>query len=208
MAPMSMACVASQSRCDEMRCSSHEDGADVARPRRHHQPDQLLHRPHVGEVVGGRRHVVHAVGVRDVLEERVELEQLLGAAVEVADDRIAVDDPLAVHLQLQAQHAVRRRVLRPEVELHLLRTVEEGVGKAQVAESDERVADLACACDHRNLGAERAAPRLGAGLRRGARRSRTDGSSGTAAGAGATGAGGLAGFHPVPVPATGPAASP
>ena len=51
-------------------------------------PHQLLHRPDVGEVVGGRRHVVHAVGVGDVLGVGHVLEELLGAAVEVADDRL------------------------------------------------------------------------------------------------------------------------
>ncbi len=103
-----------------MRCSSAEQHADVAGARRHHQADQLLDRADVGEVVGRRRHVVHAVGVRHVLEERVELEQLLGAAVQIADDRVAVDDALAVDAQLESQHAVGRRMLRPEVELHLL----------------------------------------------------------------------------------------
>src|SRR6185295_10448052 len=44
----------------------------------------------------------------------------------------AVDDPLAVHLELQAQHAMGRGVLGPEVQLHLLLAVEEGVGEAVV----------------------------------------------------------------------------
>ena len=91
-----MACVASHSRCARDALQLGEQHPDVAGARRHHQPDQLLDRADVGEVVGRRRHVVHAVGVRHVLEERVELEQLLGAAVEVADDRVAVDDALAV----------------------------------------------------------------------------------------------------------------
>ena len=146
-----------------------QEGADVARPRRHHQAHQLLHRPHVGEVVGGRGHVIHAVGVGDVLEERVQLEELLRAAVEVADDRIAVHDPLAVHLELQPQHAVGRGMLGAEVQLHLLLAVEEGVAQRIVPEGlHERLIH--------------------------------DGFS-------AGGSGGLAGFQPVPVPATGPAVS-
>src|SRR5262249_52817417 len=42
-------------------------------------------------------------------------DQLLGAAVEKPDMRIDALDHLAVELQHQAQHAVRRRVLRPEI---------------------------------------------------------------------------------------------
>jgi hypothetical protein len=43
------------------------------------------------------------------------LGELLGAAMQQADVRIGLLDHLAVHLQHQAQHAVRRRMLRPEV---------------------------------------------------------------------------------------------
>jgi hypothetical protein len=44
----------------------------------------------------------------------------LDAGVQVADLGIDADDDLAVDLQHQAQHAVRRRVLRPHVEDHVL----------------------------------------------------------------------------------------
>ena len=159
-----------------MRCSSDEDGPDVARPRRDHEADQLLHRPDVGEVVRRRGHVVHAVGVRDVLEERVELEELLGAAVEIADDRVAVDDPLAVDLELQAQHAVGGRVLRAEVELHLRRPWRRGLAHQRLSgRTDWRVRQ-------RTPGQASRRPGVCPGRRRG-------------------GLGGFAGFQPVPVPA-------
>jgi hypothetical protein len=48
-----------------------------------------------------------------------DLEQLLRTAVHVADDRLAADDPLAVQGQPQPEYAVRRRVLRTDVEHHV-----------------------------------------------------------------------------------------
>src|SRR4029077_12118234 len=42
--------------------------------------------------------------------------QLLGAAVQEADVRIDPLDHLAVELQNHAQHPVRRRMLRPEID--------------------------------------------------------------------------------------------
>jgi hypothetical protein len=41
---------------------------------------------------------------------------LLVHPVDVADDRLGALDPLAVHRHEHAQHAVRGRMLRPEVE--------------------------------------------------------------------------------------------
>ena len=66
------------------------------------------------------RDVVHPVGVGDDHRERLGLEELLRPAVEVPDVGAGRDDPLAVDLQDEAEDAVRRRVLRPEVELHLV----------------------------------------------------------------------------------------
>ena len=83
-------------------------------------PHQLLDRLDEAEVVRGRGDVVHAVRVRDALRIGHVLEELLRAAVEVADDRLRVDDALAVDLQQYPQHAVRRRVLGPEVDLHFV----------------------------------------------------------------------------------------
>jgi hypothetical protein len=47
------------------------------------------------------------------------LDQLLGAAVQEADVRIDALDHLAVQLQHQAQHTVRRRMLGTEVDVEL-----------------------------------------------------------------------------------------
>ena len=47
------------------------------------------------------------------------LADLLDAPVEVAQHRVEVDDALAVDLEHDAQHAVGRGVLRPQVDEHL-----------------------------------------------------------------------------------------
>ena len=46
---------------------------------------------------------------------RSRLGELLGGAVQQPDVRVGALDHLAVELEHQAQHPVRRRVLRPEV---------------------------------------------------------------------------------------------
>ena len=95
--------------------------AHPLRLRRNLQPQQLLHRQAVAQVVRERRQVVDAVGQRDRLLVGLDLEFLLDAGVQVADVRLARHDGLAVELQQQAQHAVRGRVLRPHVEDHAAR---------------------------------------------------------------------------------------
>jgi len=80
---------------------------------------ELLDSLDVPQVVVRRRQVVGPVGEGDVLVVVAGLAQLLGAPVQVADDRLAVDDGLAVQVQDDAQHPVGRGVLGPHVELHL-----------------------------------------------------------------------------------------
>ena len=63
-----------------------------------------------------RRDVVEAVEIRDRLQVGLLLDQLLGAAMQQADMRIDAFDDFAVELEHQTQHAMRRRVLRPEVD--------------------------------------------------------------------------------------------
>jgi hypothetical protein len=63
-----------------------------------------------------RRDVIEPVEIRDRLQIGLVLDQLLGAAVQEPDMRIDALDDLAVQLEHQAQHAVRRRMLRPEID--------------------------------------------------------------------------------------------
>ena len=71
------------------------------------------------QLVGERRQPVVAVGEHDDLPVVARLEELLRAAVHIADDRLRVLDPLAVEDEAQPQHAVRGRVLGADVEHHV-----------------------------------------------------------------------------------------
>ena len=83
------------------------------------EPEQLLGRQAEGVLLVHRRDVVEPVEVADGLQVGLVLDQLLGAAMQEADVRIDALDHLAVELQHEAQHAVRRRMLRPEVDVEL-----------------------------------------------------------------------------------------
>ena len=63
-----------------------------------------------------RRDIVEPVEIRDRLQIGLVLDQLLGAAMQQADMRIDALDDLAVEFQHQAQHAVRGRMLRAEID--------------------------------------------------------------------------------------------
>ncbi len=66
-----------------------------------------------------RRHVVEPVEIGQVLQVGAALHQLLGAAVQEPDMRVAALDDLAVEFEHQPQHAVRRRMLRPEIDVEV-----------------------------------------------------------------------------------------
>ena len=77
--------------------------------------EQLLDGEREGVLLAHRRDVVEPVEIRHRLQVGLVLDQLLGAAMQQADMRIAALDDLAVHLEDEAQHAVGRRMLRPEI---------------------------------------------------------------------------------------------
>ncbi len=93
-----------------------EHHADVLRAQRHVDAQQLLDGQAVGMLIGHHRDVVQAVHVGQRLDEGLGFGQLLGGAVQQADVRIGTLDDFAVQLEHQAQHAVRGRVLRAEVQ--------------------------------------------------------------------------------------------
>ena len=93
-----------------------EHHADVLCTNRHVDAEQLLDRHHVRVLVAHHRHVVQAVHVRHRLQERAGLGELLGRAVQQPDVRIRALDHLAIELEYKAQHAVGRRMLRPEIQ--------------------------------------------------------------------------------------------
>ena len=90
--------------------------ADVLRAARHLEVEQLLGGQHRHRLAEHRGDVLERVAVADRVVPVAVLADLLDAAVEVAEHRIEVHDPLAVDLEHDAQHAVRRRVLRAEVD--------------------------------------------------------------------------------------------
>jgi hypothetical protein len=93
-----------------------EHDADVLRAHRHFDADQLFDGHHVRMLVAHHRHVVEAVHVRHRLQVRARFSELFGRAVQQADVRVGALDDFAVELEHQAQHAVRGRVLRAEVQ--------------------------------------------------------------------------------------------
>ena len=93
-----------------------EHHPDVLGAQGHLDAGELLDRHHVGVLVRHHRHVVEPVHVGHRLQERLVLGEFFGRAVKQPDVRVGPLDHLAVELQHEAQHAVRRRVLRAEVQ--------------------------------------------------------------------------------------------
>ena len=90
--------------------------ADVLRADRHINADQLFDCQAVGLLVGHHGHVVEPVHIGQRLDISFAFGELFSRAMQQADVRVGTLDDLAVQLQHQAQHAVRGRVLRPEIQ--------------------------------------------------------------------------------------------
>ena len=86
----------------------------------HRDPQEFLDGHRVAVLLRHHRHVVQPVKVRERLLVVFVLDQLFGAAVQEADVGVGARDALAVELEDEAEDAVRRRVLRPEVEREVL----------------------------------------------------------------------------------------
>ena len=80
------------------------------------RPSSFSDRQAEGMLLVHRRDVVEPVEIRHRLQIGLMLDQFLGAAMEQPDMRIDALDDLAVELEHQAQHAVRGRMLRPEID--------------------------------------------------------------------------------------------
>ena len=104
---------------DDARHLARHDAQHLA-PLRDLDAEQPLGAEREGDVVAGRVEIILTVGPRDDLIVLPVLADLLEAAVQVADVRNAAHDRLAVELEHEAQHAVRRRMLRPDVDEHVL----------------------------------------------------------------------------------------
>ena len=97
-----------------------EHRADPLRAIRDLDAGQALHGDRPPELVVERADPVVTVHQDQDLARVAVLGELLGRAVHVADHRLGAGDDLAVQLQDHPEHAVGRRVLRPDVEDHLL----------------------------------------------------------------------------------------
>ena len=107
----------------------HADELGAARDR---NAEQALDRQRVGVLLVHRRDIVEPIEIGHVLQIGARLHQLLGAAMQQADMRIDALDHFAVELQHQPQHAVRRRMLRPEVDREVAEVLF-GHGRRRVA---------------------------------------------------------------------------
>ena len=63
-----------------------------------------------------RGDVIEPVEIRNCLQIGLLLDQFLGAAMQKADMRIDARHDFAIELQHQAQNAMRRRMLRSEID--------------------------------------------------------------------------------------------
>ena len=99
-----------------MRPISRIEHADQLRAARHRDAEQLFRREAEGMLLIHRRDIVEPVEIRDRLQIGLLLDQLLGAAMQQADMRIDALDHFAVEFEHETQHAVRRRMLRPEID--------------------------------------------------------------------------------------------
>ena len=103
----------------EMAADLGEQHADELGAARHLDAEQALGREAEGVLLVHGRDVVEPVEVADGLQIRLVLDQLLGAAMQKTDVRIDALDHLTVELEHEAQHAVRRRMLRAEVDVEV-----------------------------------------------------------------------------------------
>ncbi len=90
--------------------------ADELRAPRHLEAEQLFRREAERMLLIDRRDIIEPVEIRDRLQIGLVLDQLFGAAMQKPDMRIDALDHFAVELEHQAQHAMRGRMLRPEID--------------------------------------------------------------------------------------------
>ena len=92
-----------------------EHRADVLGAQRRLDAQQLLDRQHVSVLVAHHGHVVEPVHVADRLVEGLGFSEFFGRPVQQPDVGVGAHHGLAVQFQHQAQHAMGRRVLGPEI---------------------------------------------------------------------------------------------
>ena len=89
------------------------------RTARNVESQQLFSRQAERVLLVHRRDVIEPVEIPDRLQIGLVLDQLFGAAMQQADMRIDALDHFAIELEHEAQHAMRRRMLRPKVDVEI-----------------------------------------------------------------------------------------
>ena len=90
--------------------------ADVLRAQRHGQSKHFFNRHHIRMLVAHHRHIVQAIHIRQRLNIGFVLSQFFSGAMQQANMRVSALNHFTVQLQHQAQHPVRRWMLRTKVQ--------------------------------------------------------------------------------------------
>ena len=111
-----------------------EQHADQAGPARHDHAGQLFDGQTPGMFLVHRGHIIQPVEIGQVLQIGAAFHQLFGATVQQTDMRIAAFHNLAVQLQHKTKNSMRRRMLRPEVQVEVpdFLLARQGIVKASV----------------------------------------------------------------------------
>src|SRR5207302_6306222 len=81
--------------------------------------EQLFHCEHIGDIIRERRKVIQSIRIGNELGIGHVLGDFFVAAMQITDIRNSLGDDLTIHLQDDAQHAMRRWMRRPHVQDHL-----------------------------------------------------------------------------------------
>ena len=92
---------------------------DQGRASGHLHPCQLFDRQAPGVFLVHRGNIVEAVEIRQVLQVGAAFHKFFSAAMQKPDMGITALDDFAVQLEHEAQHAVRGRVLGPEIDVEV-----------------------------------------------------------------------------------------
>ena len=79
------------------------------------EPQQFFRRQAEGMLLVHRRNIIEPVEIRDRLQVSLGFDQFFGPAMQEADMRVHSLDHFPIEIEHQTQHAMRRRVLRPEI---------------------------------------------------------------------------------------------
>jgi hypothetical protein len=124
------------------------EDAQILGAQRHFEPEQFLDGEHEAVLHAHRRAIIEPVEIGQRLEIGLVLAELLGAAMEQADMGIDPLDDLAVELEHEPEHAVRGRMLRPEVDRVVGDLAVRRVGAGQLGLGLDLVGDAAGILSH------------------------------------------------------------